>query len=154
MKKMIRKILKEETIPDEIKKGIDVAIKVLKKIYPFVVGWEFSESPNTWTYKIYINLELNYDKALKYYGLKPHPTYHILTQRSIKNREKFPYPYSMMNYEEENFDVSEYQKLQEELKDIYNEFIPNRLKMKQGQKAVFDQDNPKELAVDNYIFVE
>ena len=39
MRELIKQILKEETSPDEIKKGIDIAVKVLKKEYPFIVGW-------------------------------------------------------------------------------------------------------------------
>ena len=153
MREIIRKILKEETSSDEIKKGIDIAVKVLKKSYPFVVGWEYANSPDKWVYKIYINLEIDYKMALEYYGLKPHPRYGKFISDAIKHREKLPYPYSIMNYEEENFDDTEYTNLQNDLEDIYNEMIPNKLKMKQS-KAVFNQNDPKNLSVDNYIFVK
>lgn len=153
MRNLIRKILKEETSSDEIKKGIDIAVKVLKKSYPFVVGWEYSNSPDKWVYKIYINLEIDYKMALEYYGLKPHPRYGKFITSAIKDREKLPYPYSIMNYEEENFDDTEYTNLQNDLEDIYNEMIPDKLKMKQS-KAVFNQNDPKNLSVDNYIFVK
>lgn len=153
MRDLIRHILKEETSPDEIKKGIDVAIKVLRKTYPFVVGWEYADSIDKWKYKVYINLELDYKKAMEFYNLKPHPRYGKFIIDSINNRERLPYPYSMMNYEEEtNFDDLEYRKLQDDLSDIYNEMIPNKLKMKRPED-VLNQEDPKDLGVDNYIFV-
>ena len=154
MRTLIKKILKEETSPDEIRKGIDIAIKVLKKTYPFVVGWEYSDSPDKWAYKIYIDLELDFNKSMEYYGLKPHPIYGKFISNSIEDRERLPYPYSMMNYEEEeNFEDLEYRKLQDDLSEIYEEMIPNKFKMKRSG-AVFNQDEPKDLGVDNYIFVK
>ena len=154
MRNLIKQILKEETTPDEIRKGIDIAVKVLKKRYPFVVGWEYSDSPDKWAYKIYIDLELDYNKSMEYYGLKPHPRYGKFISNSIEDRERLPYPYSMMNYEEEeNFDDLEYRKLQDDLSEIYEEMIPNKFKMKRSG-AVLNQDDPKELGVDNYIFVK
>ena len=39
MRELIKQILKEETSPDEIKKGIDIAVKVLKKEYPSQKYW-------------------------------------------------------------------------------------------------------------------
>ena len=154
MRTLIKKILKEETSPDEIRKGIDIAVKVLKKTYPFVVGWEYSDSPDKWAYKIYIDLELDYNKSMEYYGLKPHPRYGKFISNSIEDRERLPYPYSMMNYEEEeNFDDLEYRKLQDDLSEIYEEMIPNKFKMKRSG-AVLNQDDPKDLGVDNYIFVK
>lgn len=149
---LIGKILKEETTPDEIRKGIDISVDVLKQDYPFVVGWDYSDSPDKYTYKIYINLELDFSKAMEFYNLKPHPRYGKFIVGAIEYRETFPYPFSMMNYEDEGFDVEEVYKLQNDLTEIYED-IPNKLKMSQGSRAVFDQNKPKELAVDNYIFV-
>ena len=154
MKHLIRKILKEETSPDEIRKGIDIAVKVLKKSYPFVVGWEYSDSPDRWAYKVYIDLELDYNKSMEYYGLKPHPKYGKFIHSSIEDRERMAYPYSLMNYEEQtNFDDHEYRNLQNDLEIIYEEMIPNKLKM-QRSGAVLNQDEPKDLGVDSYIFVK
>lgn len=152
LKKLIRTFLKEETTPNQIRKGIDISVDVLKQDYPFVVGWDYSDSPEHYTYKIYINLELDFSKAMEFYNLKPHPRYGKFIVDAIEDRETFPYPFSMMNYEDEGFDVKEVYKLQNDLTEIYED-IPNKLKMSQGSRAVFDQNKPKELAVDNYIFV-
>ena len=153
MRTLIKKILKEETSPDEIRKGIDISIKMLKKNYPFVVGWDYSDSPEHYTYKIYINLELDFSKSMEFYNLKPHPRYGKFIVNAIEDRERLPYPYSMMNYEDEGFDVNEVFELQNDLTEIYGD-IPNKFKMKIGARGVFDQNRPKELGVDNYIFVK
>lgn len=151
-RELIKQILKEETTPDQIRKGIDISVDVLKQDYPFVIGWDYSDSPEHYTYKIYINLELDFSKAMEFYNLKPHPRYGKYIVDAIENRETLPYPFSMMNYEDEGFDVDEVYKLQNDLTEIYED-IPNKFKMKLGGRAVFDQNNPKELSVDNYIFV-
>lgn len=154
MRELIRYILKEETTPDEVRRGIDIAIKILKKEYPFVVGWDYSDPPETYTYKVYINLEIDFLKAMKFYNLNPHPRYGKFIKDAIKKRESYPYPFSMMNYEEVGFDTDEVFNLQSELSEFYKDMIPNTLKMKKGEKGIFNQNDPKELAVDNYIFVE
>ena len=44
MRNLIRHILKEETDNSKnFEKGIDLAIKIIKKTYPFIVGWEFGK---------------------------------------------------------------------------------------------------------------
>ena len=154
MRLLIRHILKEETTPDEVRKGIDIAVKILKKEYPFVVGWDYSDSPETYTYKVYINLEIDFSKAMEFYNLKPHSRYGKFIKDSIEERVTFPYPFSMMNYEEVGFDTDEVFNLQSELSEFYKDMIPNQLKMKKGEKGIFNQNDPKELAVYNYIFVE
>jgi hypothetical protein len=155
MRELIKQILKEETSPDEIKKGIDIAVKVLKKEYPFIVGWEYSDPLDRWAYKIYINLEVDHSKMMEFYGLKPHPRFYKFLKDDIETREKHSYPFSQTNYEEdENFDTDEYRILQRDLFDFYQEMIPSKLKMNRGSNAVFNQDDPKDLSVDNYIFVK
>lgn len=153
MRNLIKKILKEEISRDDLNKGIDIAVKVLKKNYPFIVGWEYSNDPDKWAYKIYINIEIDYDKSMEYYGLKPHPRFGKFIEDSIKDREKHAYPFSLMNYEDEDFGTDQFMKIQNDLYDIYEEMIPSKFKMKQS-KAVFNQDDPKELSIDNYIFVK
>ena len=150
---LIRHILKEETNPDEIKKGIDIAVKVLKKNYPFIVGWEYSNDPEKWTYKIYINLEVDHIKSMEFYNLKPHPRFGRFIEDSIRNRETMVYPFSFTNYEDEDFDTRVYLDIQNDLSEIYEDMIPVKFKMGK-EKSVLNQDSPKELSVDNYIYVK
>lgn len=156
MKKIIRKILKEEISFDETTKGINLSVKMLKKEYPFIVGWEYSDLPDRWNYVIYIILEIDYKKTLEYYGLKPHPIFYNLVKKYIKNREKVPSQFSLTNYEYlNNFDgMVEFLKLQNDIKEIYQDMVPDRLQMKLGNTESIDKNNPKELKIDNFIYVE
>ena len=92
---------------------------------------------------------------MEFYGLKPHPKFYKFLKKDIETREKHPYPFSQTNYEEdENFDTDEYRELQRDLFDFYGEFIPIKYKTNRGSNAVFNQDDPKDLGVDDYIFVK
>jgi len=156
MKKIIRKILKEEISFDETTKGINLSVKMLKKEYPFIVGWEYSDLPDRWNYVIYIILEIDYKKTLEYYGLEPHPIFYNLVKKYIKNREKVPSQFSLTNYEYlNNFDgMVEFLKLQNDIKEIYQDMVPDKLQMKLGNTESIGKNNLKELKIDNFIYVE
>jgi hypothetical protein len=49
MRDLIKTILKEEET-DKHKNGIDVAIKLLKRFYPFVINWQYSENYESFEY--------------------------------------------------------------------------------------------------------
>ena len=150
---LIRHILKEETSPDDLKKGIDIAVKVLSQDYPFIVGWEYSNDPDKWAYVIYVNLEVDHIKSMEFYNLKPHPRFGRFIKDSIINRETMVYPFSFTNYEDEDFDTKVYLDIQSDLAEIYEDMIPVKFKMQKG-KSVLNQDDPKRLSVDNYIYVK
>lgn len=153
MRNLIKKILKEEISRDDLNKGIDIAVKVLKKNYPFIVGWEYSNDPDKWAYVIYINLEVDHIKSMEFYNLKPHPRFGRFIKDSIINRETMVYPFSFTNYEDEDFDTKVYLDIQSDLAEIYEDMIPVKFKMER-KKSVLNQDDPKGLAVDNYIYVK
>ena len=153
MRELIKQILKEETSRDDLNKGIDIAVKVLKKRYPFIIGWEYSNDPDKWAYVIYINLEVDHIKSMEFYNLKPHPRFGRFIKDSIINRETMVYPFSFTNYEDEDFDTKVYLDIQSDLAEIYEDMIPVKFKMER-KKSVLNQDDPKGLAVDNYIYVK
>ena len=153
MRNLIKKILKEEISRDDLNKGIDIAVKVLKKRYPFIIGWEYSNDPDKWAYVIYINLEVDHIKSMEFYNLKPHPRFGRFIKDSIINRETMVYPFSFTNYEDEDFDTKVYLDIQSDLAEIYEDMIPVKFKMER-KKSVLNQDDPKGLAVDNYIYVK
>jgi len=66
MKELIRHILKEETEgSDPNTKGIDLAIKLLKKSYPYIIGWEINDER---TYTIYLNIICNIETLKEFYN--------------------------------------------------------------------------------------
>ena len=150
---LIRHILKEETSPDDLKKGIDIAVKVLSQDYPFIVGWEYSNDPDKWAYVIYVNLEVDHIKSMEFFNLKPHPRFGRFIKDSIKDRETMVYPFTFTNYEDEDFDTNVYLDIKSDLDEIYEDMIPVKFKIQKG-KSVLNQDDPKRLAVDNYIYVK
>ena len=153
LKKLIKTFLKEETSSDDLRKGIDIAVKALIQDYPFIVGWEYSNDPERWSYKIYINLKVDHSKSMEFFNLKPHPRFGKFIKDSIINKDTLVYPFSFMNYEDEEFDTNVYLDIKDNLSEIYEDMIPKKFKMERGN-SVFNQDSPKELTVDNYIYVK
>ena len=67
MKELIRNILKEETEgSDPNTKGIDLAIKLLKKSYPYIIGWEINDQR---TFTIYLNIICDIEKLKEFYNI-------------------------------------------------------------------------------------
>lgn len=155
MRDLIRHILLEETSEhDRIKKGIDIAVKFFRKEYPFIVGWEYSAPIEKWAYTIYIDLEVDHEKAFEYFNVGPHPRFYKFLQDTIDRREQMAYPYSISNYEDiEGFDKDAYYQMKIDLKEIYEDMVPQRLKMKK-KGVLTSYDEPKELSIDNYIYVK
>ena len=65
MKELIRHILKEEEYSQTSKKGIDIAMKILKQDYPFVIEWDFVKEG-----RFYIDLFVvcDIEEVQKYYN--------------------------------------------------------------------------------------
>ena len=62
---LIRHILKEETEDSDINtKGIDIAIKLIKKSYPYIVGWQLNQDDK---FTIYINIICDIEKLKEFY---------------------------------------------------------------------------------------
>lgn len=152
---LIRHILLEETSEnDRIKKGIDIAVKFLSKEYPFIVGWEYSAPIEKWGYTIYIDLEVDHERAFEYFNVGPHPRFYKFLQDTIDRRDQMAYPYSLSNYEDiEEFDKDAYYKMKIDLKEIYEDMVPQRFKMKKNG-VLNSYDESKGLSIDNYIYVK
>jgi hypothetical protein len=160
MKNLIRQILKEETNDDDkVSKGISIAINMLKKIYPFVVGWEYADSVKEYKFTIYINIKVDYQKSMEFYGLKPKEKFVEYLSYVINERQKFAYPFSGMDYgDKDGFDVrNENSIFDGEIMDIYDNMIPDHLKM---VNDIYREYGPtgstdyKQIKIDSYIFVE
>ena len=128
MKDLIRHILKEETDNSKnFEKGIDLAIKIIKKTYPFIVGWEFGKNG---TFSIDINIICDIEKLKEFYNSDLNP-YHKRYQNELSN-EDYPYPVSILKIRDKmtNDEMFEdYKKLKQELNDFY-EMLPEHLTAK------------------------
>jgi hypothetical protein len=144
MKKLIRHILKEETEDSDFNsKGIDIAINIVKKSHPYIIGWELDKER---LFVIDISIICDIEKLKKFYNsdLKP---YYIKYKDELYS-EKLSYAPSVlevgntMHYEEK---YQEYKELKNELNDIY-EMLPNHLIIKDRH------NDPKELDPDKFMY--
>jgi len=130
MKHLIRKILKEEVENlDQVKKGIDIAVKILKQTYPYIDGWRFDDN---WNGKYIINIIIICDvkRLCEYYDSDLKPYY-----KNSKNSKNFygdaAYPVSILEIGSD-MDSDEKWKSWKELNDTLNEIynlIPEDLKI-------------------------
>ena len=139
-------ILKEETDrSDKTSNGMNLAVKILKKSYPYVKGWKYGDSGED-RYDIFINIICDIEKLKEFYNSNLSPYY-------IKNRDKlegedFAYAFSPllinrgMNADEK---FNEHMSLTKELNDIY-EMMPESL----IKKDLFN--DPKSIQIDKFMF--
>jgi hypothetical protein len=144
MKELIRHILKEETDgSDPNTKGIDLAIKLLKKSYPYIIGWKLiSERP----FDVEIIIICDIEKLKEFYNSEL-KSYYEKNKDELSN-EDYPYAVSILNIKNEmtNDEMYEdYKILKNELNDIY-EMIPDHLTVKDHYNDI------KRLDPDRFIF--
>jgi hypothetical protein len=145
MKDLIRRIIKEQTENPE-KKGIDLAINMLKKSYPYVIGWKYNdENPEN---RIFINIDIicDIEKTKEFYNsdLK---WYYKKNPENIKE-DDYAYPFTILEISEkmtseEKFE--EHRKFRKELNEIY-EMLPENL------VVLSRWGEPKEIEPDKYFF--
>lgn len=127
MRDLIKNILKEEEA-DKFKKGIDISIKLLKRFYPFVITWQYSENfdrdnydDRTFDYNLLdIDVICDIQKTVEFYNSE-------LTTYYKKNIDKilnhgFAYPISITNDSNKitsDIKYESYKKIKEDLNDIY-----------------------------------
>jgi hypothetical protein len=149
MRDLIRHILKEEVLEnkDDIIKGINISVKILKQEFLFIKGWVFDDPIEAYGTTIYINLIVNFDEALEYYNLKPNPIFkgHIL-------KRKVPYPFSGMLYDD-IFDepYNEYSKIRDVLLTAY-QYLPSDVKMETDFSKRHGILDYKQLNIEGFIF--
>jgi len=128
MRNLIRHILKEETDDSKtLEKGIDLVIKIIKKTYPFIIGWELG---NDGKFSIDINIICDIEKLKEFYNSDLNP-YHKRYKNELSN-EDYPYAVSILKIRDKmtNDEMFEdYKKLKQELNDIY-EMLPEHLTAK------------------------
>jgi hypothetical protein len=130
MRNIIRKILKEEVENlDQVKKGIDIAVKILKQTYPYIDGWRFDDN---WNGKYIINIIIICDvkRLCEYYDSDLKPYY-----KNSKNSKIFygdaAYPVSVLEIGSD-MDSDEKWKSWKEFSDTLNDIyklIPEDLKI-------------------------
>ena len=139
-------ILKEETDrSDKTSNGMNLAVKILKKSYPYVKGWKYSDSGED-RYDIYINIICDIEKLKEFYNSNLIP-YYIKNKDNLEGKD-FAYAFSPllinrgMNADEK---FKEHMRLTQELNDIY-EMMPESL----IKRDLFN--DPKSIQIDKFMF--
>jgi hypothetical protein len=144
MKELIRNILKEETEgSDTNTKGIDIAIKLLKKSYPYIIGWELNDQR---PFTIYLNIICDIKKLKEFYNsdLK---TYYLRHEDDL-HKDILAYAHSVLKISETmdpDEKYKEYSEMKQELNDIY-QMLPDHLIQKDRY------NDPKELDPDKFMY--
>jgi hypothetical protein len=144
MKELIRNILKEETEgSDTNTKGIDIAIKLLKKSYPYIIGWELNDQR---PFTIYLNIICDIEKLKEFYNsdLK---TYYLRHEDDLYE-DILAYAPSVLKISETmdpDEKYKEYSEMKQELNDIY-QMLPDYLIQKDRY------NDPKELDPDKFMY--
>ena len=147
MKDLIKHILKEEIENSEKKKGIDLTIKMLKKSYPYIIGWKYNEEYPESPVHINIDIICDIEKTKEFYNsdLK---WYYKKKPEEIKD-DDYAYPFTILEIGEKmtgDEKFQEYRKFRKELNEIY-EMLPENL-------IIFNKwGEPKEIDPDKYFFV-
>jgi hypothetical protein len=143
MKELIRHILKEETDDSKtLEKGLDITIKILKKTYPYIIGWELIQESGE--FKIYIKIICDIEKLKKFYNSD---LINYYSKYGILEDEDFPYAVSILEINDEmnsNEKFGDFTTLKDDLNGIY-EMLPEHLvvKNKYGEIKELDPDRFK-----------
>ena len=144
MKDLIRHILKEETEDSNLNtKGIDLAIKFLKKSYPYIIGWELNQESR---FMIYLNIICDIEKLKKFYNsdLK---TYYLRHEDDLQ-KDILAYAPSVLKISETmdaDEKYKEYSEMKQELNSLY-QMLPDKFHIKDEHK------DPKEIDPDKFIY--
>lgn len=163
MRNLIKKILKEEIHNDYdmVRKGIDILISLLKKKYPFIVGWKPDEEDiNGSEWYINICLVVSASKAKDYYNME-YKNYYIdypnaLEEDVFNHKNDYAYPVSLFQYESYGFDAWKNNKEIRTFADEMYELIPEEYKLKEKRlSSVLNSEyiNIKDVKLNYYHFV-
>ena len=143
MKELIRHILKEETDDSKtLEKGIDLAVKILKKSYPYIIGWKLI---NDGKFIIDITVICDIDKLKEFYNSEL--IFYYEKHRDELSNEDYPYAVSILKINDEmnsNEKFGDFTTLKDDLNGIY-EMLPEHLvvKNKYGEIKELDPDRFK-----------
>jgi hypothetical protein len=127
MRNLIRHILKEEEHSQTSKKGIDIAMKILKQDYPFVIGWDFV---NEGRFTIDLLIVCDLEEVQKFYNSKLKPYY--VEKIEMVKKDDYPYVVSVLEKGEEMSNDEkfyDFMKFKNQLNDIYD-MLPKEMVIK------------------------
>ena len=136
----------EEKSQENLDKGINMAVSILKNEFPFVTGWKYKHDPDFFNSTVYILLICDMDKSSEFYN-SPIKDYYKNLEADVT------YPFSPLEISnemdnEEKYEL--YKEIQKSLDETYYE-IPNDYRHTFKSYAS-DTDLPKEINIDGFVF--
>jgi hypothetical protein len=136
----------EEKSIDNLNKGIDIAVSILKNEFTFVTGWKYKHDPDFFNSTVYIILICDMDKSSEFYN-SPIKDYY----KNLEADVTYPFSPLEMSTEIDNEEKYElYKEIQKSLDETYYE-IPNDYRHTFKSYAS-DTDLPKEINIDGFVF--
>ena len=120
--------MRDNNFTDKQIRGLDLVFKVVKKKFPFIIGWEFSEGYEKYDCTLYLDIKIDVQKLGEYVGMEPTKEY------GIKKFGALLSPFDWGNYktdEWEEISQKSYQ-LVVQIKSFINEnynILPDEFKM-------------------------
>ena len=136
----------EEKSRNNLNRGIDIAVSVLKHEFPFITGWDYKDKPETYRSSIYLVLMADMNLASEFYNSPIRNVYR-------HSEARVAYPFSPLEIstelnEEEKYEL--YEVIQKSLIEIYDE-IPSELRH-EFESYASEIKIPKELYIDGFVF--
>ncbi len=147
MERLKKDIIKEmeEKSRENLNRGIDIAVTILKHEFPFITGWDYKNDPETYRSSIYLVLKADMNLASEFYNSPIRKVY--------KHAEaNVAYPFSPLEIslelnEDEKYEL--FKVIQKSLVEIYDE-IPSELRH-EFESYASEIKIPKELYIDGFI---
>jgi hypothetical protein len=145
LKKNVLKEMEEKS-RNNLNRGIDIAVSVLKHEFPFITGWDYKDKPETYRSSIYLVLMADMNLASEFYNSPIRNVYR-------HSEARVAYPFSPLEIstelnEEEKYEL--YEVIQKSLIEIYDE-IPSELRH-EFESYASEIKIPKELYIDGFVF--
>lgn len=142
-------------LPENIRKGVDLSVKAVKKVYPFIIGWELSDTWYKYNTVLYIELILDVEKLSEMFDMKRSQYF----DSRIERGEEVKTPALLAPFEWGDYGTDEFEKIASVSHDLGREvrkalnqaydFLPD------GYKKTWETSFGKsqsEIGVDYYIF--
>ena len=145
LKKDILKEMEEKS-QENLDKGINMSVSILKNEFPFVTGWKYKHDPDFFNSTVYILLICDMDKSSEFYN-SPIKDYYKNLEADVT------YPFSPLEISneidnEEKYEL--YKEIQKSLDETYYE-IPNDYRHT-FKSYGSNTDLPKEINIDGFVF--
>ena len=150
MERLKKDIIKEmeEKSRENLNRGIDIAVTILKHEFPFITGWKYKDNPYDSRYTVYINLICDLEKTSEFYN-SPIKKYYY-----DRGEPNAPYPFFPLKLSDEIDNDEKYRlfsTIQKSFNEIYDE-IPNEYRYLITDYISTDVVTPKEIYLEGFNF--